>query len=164
MTLNKITIHWTAGTNKCNSTDLEHYHYLIDGEGNVISGKHKPEDNINCNDGNYAQHCGGGNTGNIGVALCGMAGYNGMQTSTKYHFTQKQCEAMFKQVAVISKKYNIPIDKDHIFTHYEFGLRNMKTSSYGKIDITFMLPYPKENCKTIGDFIRNKVRWYSKHI
>ena len=33
VSLNKITIHWTAGTNYPNSTDKQHYHYLVDKEG-----------------------------------------------------------------------------------------------------------------------------------
>ncbi len=61
--MNKIIIHWTAGTYQPNTTDLEHYHFLIDGEGKKHNGKYKPEDNENCNDGKYAAHTGGGNTG-----------------------------------------------------------------------------------------------------
>ena len=102
VSLNRITIHWTAGTNYPNSTDKQHYHYLVDKEGRIIEGKYKPEDNLNCKDGKYAPHCGGGNTGNIGIALCGMY-------DSRYPITRKQLEAMCKLVASLSSTHGIPI-------------------------------------------------------
>ena len=45
---------------------------LVDKNGSVKSGKYTPEDNLNCKDGKYAKHCGGGNTGRIGIAVCCM--------------------------------------------------------------------------------------------
>lgn len=47
-------------------------------------------------------------------------------------------------------------------THYEFGKANPKTSSNGKIDITFLHPFPEIKEDEMGDFIRNKIRWYYK--
>lgn len=159
--LNKIVIHWTAGTYNPNNIDFEHYHFMITGDGLVINGKYTPEDNINCYDGKYAQHTGGGNTGSIGIAVCGMANFNGGHDSTKYPLTKVQCERMFKFCADLCKKYNIPIDKGHIMTHYEFGKSHPNTSSVGKIDIVYLHPY--DVSKNVGDFIRNKIkRYYNK--
>jgi hypothetical protein len=45
-------------------------------------------------------------------------------------------------------------------THYEFGQKNPKTTSYGKIDIVYLHEYPSLKANEIGDFIRNKIRWY----
>ncbi len=93
--------------------------------------------------------------------MCGMVGYiNGKPNSTKYPLTKKQCEKCFELIAELSVKYNIPINKDNIYTHYEFGKTHPKTSSYGKIDIVYLPPYPTFNASQIGDFIRNKVKWY----
>ena len=64
--MKRIVIHWTGSTYQPNSVDYEHYHYLITGDGLTINGKYKPEDNENCYDGKYAQHTGGGNTGDSG--------------------------------------------------------------------------------------------------
>ena len=47
-------------------------------------------------------------------------------------------------------------------THYEFGQQNKKTSSYGKIDITYLPPYPDIKPQDCGTFIRTKVNWYYK--
>lgn len=162
--MKKIIIHWTAGAYTPNSTDLKHYHYLIDKNGRTNYGIYKPEDNENCNDGKYAAHTGGGNTGAIGIALCGMYGFTSVSKIGSYPVTKVQCEALFSFVAKLAKKYGIKIDSDHIMTHYEFGLKNPKTTSAGKIDIVYLPPYPQIKKQDIGDFIRNKVEWYSKRL
>lgn len=158
--MKRIVIHWTAGANQPNSTDFQHYHYMVNSDGLVVAGKFKPEDNENCNDGIYAQHTGGGNTGSIGVSMCGMAGFNGKADSTKYPLTAKQCERTFKLVAELCKKYNIAVTPDTVLTHYEFGQKNPKTTSFGKIDIVYLHAFPNVTRSGMGDFIRNKVKWY----
>lgn len=158
--MKRIIIHWTAGAYKPNATDLEHYHYLVDSDGNIHTGKHKVEDNENCNNGNYAAHTGGGNTGSIGISLCGMAGFSSRQNVGKYPLTKIQCERCFKLIAELSKKYNIAITPQNIMTHYEFGLKHRNTTSCGKIDIIYLPPYPDVEQAKVGDFIRNKARWY----
>ena len=148
-----IVIHWTGGVYEPNATDKQHYHFLVTGNGKIIEGKYKPEDNLNCTDGKYAAHCGGGNTGRIGIALCGM-------WSNDYPIKRIQLEAMCKKVAELSIKYKIPISNSTIITHSEFGQKNPATSYYGKIDID-KLPcvalYDRTSC---GNWIRNKVNWY----
>lgn len=155
--LNKIIYHWTAGTNVPNATDLAHYHYLVDASGKVYEGNYKPEDNLSCKDGHYAKHCGGGNTGAIGIAVCGMATVN-------YPLTHRQLEAACKLGAELSYKYGIPITNKTILTHSEFGNSHPHTTSYGKVDIN-ELPcvcvWGREAC---GDWIRNKVNWYKSKI
>lgn len=143
---------------------MEHYHYLIDGNGNIINGKYKPEDNENCNDGKYAAHTGGGNTGSIGVALCGMYGYKSKFSLGKYPLKQIQFERMFEFVAKLCKKYNIPINRENVLTHYEFGLAHPTTTSKGKIDI-IIIPYqPNLLPYQVGDFIRQKCIWYKARV
>lgn len=155
--MNKIIIHWTAGTYQPNTTDLEHYHFLIDGEGKKHNGKYKPEDNENCNDGKYAAHTGGGNTGAIGVSMCAMAGFNSAASCGNYPITPVQLEACFKLCAELCKKYNIPVE--NVWTHYEFGINHPDTTSHGKIDIIYLPPYPLVKRNEVGGFIRSKIRW-----
>lgn len=159
-----IIIHWTAGAYKPNATDLAHYHYLIDDEGKVYEGNFKPEDNENCNDGHYAAHTGGGNTGSIGISLCGMCGFVNRKSAGAYPLTKVQCERAFKLIAELSKKYNIQITPQNVMTHYEFGLKHPNTTSAGKIDIVYLPPYPDVEQSKIGDYIRSKARWYLQHI
>lgn len=158
--MKKIILHWTAGTNQPCNTDYEHYHYLINKDGVVIKGKYDVRDNENCTDGRYAAHTGGGNTGAIGVSMCGMAGFKSAKEVGKYPLTKIQCEAAFKLIAELAKRYGINITPQTVMTHYEFGQKNPKTSSYGKIDIVYLPPYPELTKDEVGNFIRNKVRWY----
>ena len=155
--LNKITIHWTAGTYVPNAIDKKHYHFLVDNVGKVFNGVYKPEDNINCKDGKYAAHTGGGNTGNIGVSMCGMY-------DSRFPITRKQLEATCKLVAELSKKYGIAINSKSIITHAEFGKANPHTTSYGKIDINKLPCVAVYGIKECGDWIRNKVNWYRSRI
>lgn len=150
-----IVFHWTGGNYTPCSVDLEHYHYLIDGQGGVHTGKYTPEDNINCNDGKYAAHCGGGNTGRIGLAICCRKDLNTLPT-------RKQVEAMCNLAAQLCYVYGLkPID---CITHAEFGQANPKTTSYGKIDIN-ELPYAAvKGVKPCGDYLRNKIQWYYNKI
>ena len=158
--LNKIIIHWTAGAYYPNQTDLKHYHFLIDKDGKIHNGKYKPEDNENCNDGKYAQHCGGGNTGAIGISFCGMYNFINRNNIGNYPLTKIQLEAGFKLCAELCKKYNITITPETVMTHYEFGIKHPNTSSAGKIDIIWLPPYSWVTKSDVGSFIRSKIRWY----
>ena len=62
----RLIIHWSAGRYYPSEFEKQYYHYLVDVEGKIYNGKFLPEDNNNCNDGKYAAHTGGGNTGSIG--------------------------------------------------------------------------------------------------
>lgn len=161
--INRVILHWTAGNYKANATDRLHYHFLIDDMGNVLKGRFNPEDNIDCKDGLYAEHTGGGNTGSIGISLCGMLGFKNNKDVGKFPLTKLQCEMAFRIIAEICEKYNIPVTPQTVMTHREFGLAHPKTSSAGKIDICYFPPYPEIKAEEIGDFIRTKVKWYQNH-
>lgn len=155
MKMKRIIIHWTGGTNQPNTADFEHYHYLINGDGLILIGKYRPNDNLDCKDGKYAAHTEMGNTGSIGVALCGMKDYTeGGKTS--YPLTLKQCLASFKLIAQLSKKYSIPITSHTVLTHYEFDCNRGKPGR--KIDIIYLPPFPEVTKSQVGDFIRNRIK------
>ena len=160
--LTKICLHWTAGANNPNQTDLNAYHYVIDSKGKIYLGTHKPEDNLNCQDGNYAAHCGGGNTGCIGLSVCGMAGFTTNKKETKYPLTQKQIETLCCLTGYLSLKYGIFISKKSVFTHYEFDRQKKKPE--GKIDITYIHYLPNLQIERIGEYLRNKAEWYKLKI
>lgn len=170
--MKRIHIHWTAAQSTPNSEDLKHYHYLYTC-GAVITGNHKPEDNINCNDGNYAAHTGGLNTNAIGVAFCGMMGFDYKTKKTPYPLDLKTCERGFKHIAELAKKYNIPIDIEHIMTHYEIGQAvkenkikrtPLTAANIGKIDIIYLHPYNNITPDKMGNFIRQKIQWYYNRL
>lgn len=154
--LRRIIIHWTAGTYIPNSCDLKHYHFLVNDVGEILKGTYTPKDNICCNDGVYAAHTKQGNTGSIGIAMCGMYNFKNSKNTGNYPLTKEQCESCFKKCAELCKEYNIKLD--NIFTHYEFNkIKNIKT---GKIDIIHLPPYPEVGKDQILDFIKSKISWY----
>ena len=155
--MKRITIHWTAGS--YTSRETSHYHFTVDPNGGINLGK-DPEVNKAPLKAGYVAHCGGGNTNNIGVSMMGMAGFKNAKNVGKYPLTAKQCEATWKLVASLCKEFNIPVTPDTVFTHYEFGKNNPRTSSAGKIDIIHLPHVPHLKKEEIGDYIRGKVKWY----
>ena len=155
--LTKITFHHTGGVYTPNQTDLNAYHFLIDGDGKVIKGKYKPEDNINCKDGVYARHCGGMNTGNIGIAICAMY-------SKDYPIKRIQLEAACKLAAELAERYGIRITNKSILTHAEVGKLLPHSTSAGKIDIINLPCMAVYGIENVGNTLRNKVAWYKQRL
>lgn len=161
--MKRIIVHWTAGGPIPTSYEKERYHYLIDSLGKIHQGKFKPEANLKCIEGMYAAHTGGGNTGSIGVSMCAMADFKNKNEQGPYPITKVQFESCMKFCAELAKKYDIQINPDTLMTHYEFGQKHPATTSYGKIDIIFLPPYPWISKDDIGSFIRSKIRWYEEN-
>jgi len=166
--MERIIMHWTAGQNTPNADEFQHYHFLY-GNGLKFNGFYKPEDNINCNDGKYAAHTGGLNTGSIGMALCGMLDFNSETKETKYPIKKIDVENMCYDAAKLCKKYNIPITSKFIKTHFEvrqdvingFIKRTKLTAANtGKIDIIYLHCFPKLTAFQIGNFLRVKIKVY----
>ncbi len=162
--MKRIIIHWSAGGYYPTDYEKEHYHFLVDKDGTVHNGKFKPEDNEICRVGKYAAHTGGGNTGSIGVAICAMAGFKSKTSAGDYPIQKKQFERTMELCAKLSKKYNISITPQTVMTHYEFGKKNPKTTSAGKIDIIYIPPYPWVAQDEAGSFIRSKIKWYRQKL
>ena len=162
--MKRIIIHWTAGTYFPTNYEKEHYHFLIDKNGNVHNGKFSPASNEICKIGKYAAHTGGGNTGSIGVAICSMAGFKNSKNLGEYPILAKQFESTMKFCAKLCQKYKIVISPQTVLTHYEFGLKNPQTTSKGKIDIIYIPSYPWVKNEEVGSFIRSKIKWYLQKL
>ena len=158
--MKRIIIHWTAGGHVPTSYEKERYHYLIDSLGKIHMGKFKPEANLICKKGMYAMHTGGGNTGSIGVSMCAMAGFRSKENQGDFPITKIQFESAMKLCAELVRKYGMKISPETVMSHYEFGQNHPKTTSYGKIDVIFIPPYPWISKNDCGSFIRSKIRWY----
>ena len=88
--MKRIIFHWPGGSNYPNSADLQHYHFVIDKDGKLYKGKFPVSANAVCKTDQfghalYAAHTGGGNTGSIGVAVCGNRGGLGFNCGL-HHF------------------------------------------------------------------------------
>lgn len=161
--MKRIIIHWTAGGYVPTSYEKEFYHFLVDSLGKIHLGKFKPEANLLCRKGMYAAHTGGGNTGSIGIALCAMADFKNKNNTGDFPITKIQFESAMKLCAEQAKKYDIKITPENVMTHFEFGQKHRDTTSFGKIDIVFLPPYPWVSADDVGSFIRSKIRWYQEN-
>ena len=162
--MKRIILHWTAGGAVPTSYEKNFYHYLVDALGKFHLGRFKPEANLRCVKGMYAAHTGGGNTGSIGVSMCGMAGFSGKNSIGHFPITKIQFEKTMYLCAKLAEKFDITITPDTVMTHYEFGQKHPKTTSFGKIDIIYIPPYPWIGRDDVGSFIRSKIRWYQEHL
>ena len=89
-----------------------------------------------------------------------MAGFKNRKCIGNYPILKKQFESTMELCALLAGKYIIEITPQTVFTHYEFGIKNPKTSSAGKIDIIFIPPFSWVAQGEVGSFIRLKIKWY----
>lgn len=162
--MDRVILHWNAGTHDVSELDLEHYHLLVDGEGNVHVGEHSIKDNVSTGDDDYAVHTKGCNTKSIGVAVCCMGGarqnpfYAG-----KWPMTEKQWETMARVTAELCHKYQIPIDNKHVLGHGEVQ-RNLGIKQNGKWDPCALPWAPSLSVGQVMDQFRGKVKFYFNEV
>jgi N-acetyl-anhydromuramyl-L-alanine amidase AmpD len=156
--MKRLILHWTAGSNKASSVDLEHYHFIVNGDGSVVKGDHKIEDNLSTADGVYAAHTKGCNGGAIGVAMAGMLGAEGPGKLGKFPLTKAQWDACMSLVKKLTNQYKIPITKTTVLSHAEVQ-NNLGVKQNGKIDISFGVPGKPElkTARACGDYIRQSL-------
>lgn len=114
----RITLHWTAGAYDPSALELKHYHWLIDGDGDIRAGV---DMRLNCPriQPGYAAHTGRANTNNVGVAICAMAeasqGHYG-----RYPIKAQQVEAACDLIADLCRTYGIDNTPRRVLGHCEW--------------------------------------------
>jgi len=155
--MKRIICHWSEGNYKANSTDLEHYHILIEGDGTVRGGDHTILDNVSASDGSYAAHTLGTNTGSIGVACCCMVGCQEKPFKPGSQPLKKsQWDVMVQVVAELCQFYSIPVTKTTVLGHGEVQ-SNLGIKQKGKWD---PMVWPWDTSKTraqVGVALREQV-------
>jgi hypothetical protein len=157
---NKLTDHWCASYYEQTFSD---YHFCVCYDKKLDKAyiwknpKIKPEDNDNTSDGKYAPHCKGCNTGNIGIGVCAMVGFDMKNKQSSAPLNKKQFELMCKLNAECAYKYKFKINEDTVATHSE---RNPGR----KIDIDYLPFIPNLKKENIYTLIRNKTNWYYNKI
>lgn len=155
----RIIVHWSAGRNSASDVDKEHYHFIVEGNGNVVRGDNSIADNVNTADGKYAAHTRGTNTGSIGVSFAGMLGaVENPFNPGKFPITESQWAAGMDILAQLSKEYGIPVTDKTILTHAEVQA-NLGIAQAGKWDFTRLTFAPDlKGAKAVGDKMRNDIK------
>jgi hypothetical protein len=121
--LERIILHWTAGSNTASDFDRKHYHILIEGSGRVVRGIPSIAANgigAPASAGARASHTLNCNTGSIGVSMCAMRGaverpFNPGPSP----LTRIQWETAARVVAILCRRYGIAVDRRRVLSHAE---------------------------------------------
>jgi hypothetical protein len=155
----RVIFHWTAGGNTPSNLDKGHYHFLIDGAGNVHKGTHPVEANRKPVKGKYAAHTLNCNTGSIGVAVCAMAGaVERPFNAGSAPITPAQVKALAGLLRDLCAQYKIPVTRETVLSHAEVQ-PTLGIKQRGKWDIAW-LPGMKGpgDPVAVGDKIRAMVK------
>lgn len=163
--LKRVIAHWTAGGYTANSVDKAHYHFIVNGDGTIVHGRHRPEANIRIqgDSSTYAAHTARKNTGSIGISMACMRGASTDDFGAS-PMTEQQFEAMCAKIAQLCDVYEIPITPTTVLSHAEvqpvLGVRQK-----AKWDFT-VLPFKPglRGWKACGDYMRERVLSYSAEI
>jgi len=160
--LKRILLHWSAGTHRAGQKDRKHYHFIVEGDGTVVEGNFKPEDNESTVT-PYAAHTRGLNTGSIGVAVAAMHGAKERPFDPgKYPITEKQLASMLRLVARLAVQYDIPVTRATILTHAEVQ-PTLGVKQRNKWDIMWIPGMDKPgNPIKVGDELRSRIRVHLK--
>ena len=143
MAMNRIIWHHSAGTYTPGDLDRQHYHRLIDGDGEVHDGRHAIADNApgrSMAAGTYAAHTRGLNTGSIGLTLCAMAGAEwGHPSGGQYPVRGVQVEALVVETARLCGLYGIEVTRRTVLSHAEVE-PTLGVWQRGKWDFDYFLP------------------------
>ncbi|MGV3617954.1 MAG: N-acetylmuramoyl-L-alanine amidase [Fimbriimonas sp.] len=118
--IKRIIVHWTGGGPRPSELDREHYHFMVDQEGDVVGGNHSIASNVDTSDGEYAAHTLNCNQGSVGVALCGMLNAREYPFEPgPYPITLDQWDKAAQVVAEICERYGIKPGSRTVLQHGE---------------------------------------------
>lgn len=158
--MQRVIVHWTAGTHVASENDRSHYHVLLEGSGKPVRGTPSIKLNEVVKTGSgYAAHTLNCNTGSIGVSMCCMGGaVESPFSAGKYPMTLEQWDAMTWAVADLCRRYSIPVTDKAVLTHAEVQ-NNLGVPQRGKWDVTRLAFDPSVvGAKACGDKMRAEVR------
>lgn len=157
--MTRIHVHWTGGSYLANKTDLNAYHILIEGNGRVVRGNKSIAANAPGSALKAASHTLGANTGAIGVSMCCMAGAVEKPFSAgRYPTTRAQWDNAMEVIAILARRYEIPVTPITILTHAEVE-PNLGIRQKNKWDIV-CLAFDDSiavGCQQIGRLMRLKI-------
>lgn len=153
-----IVAHWSAGQHKASVLDAEHYHIIVEGDGNLVKGDHDIKDNVNTADDDYAAHTRHFNTNVIGVSVACMVGAIERPFNPGTDpMTQVQWDKLMLVIADLCRFYNIPVTPQTVLSHAEVQ-GTLGIMQRGKWDFTRLAFDPQTvGAKACGDKMRRQV-------
>lgn len=120
----RVVVHWTGGSYEAAPEDLEHYHFIIEGDAVVRRGRHAITANarrLKRGDA-YARHTRRLNSNSVGVAVSGMRGARQAPFADgDYPILERQWRRLAGVCADIVDAYGVAIDPTQVLTHAEVG-------------------------------------------
>lgn len=134
--MRRIIVHWSAGGYEVSSVDKEHYHFIVDGAGNVVRGNNSILANVSTSDADgYAAHTQGCNTQSIGIAAaCMLNAVESPFNAGKYPLREVQWEKLIAIAACLCRNYSIPVTPKTVLQHGEVQ-KNLGIAQKQKWDI-----------------------------
>lgn len=163
MVMRRIVNHHTGGALVPSSFDLQHYHRIVDGDGNVHVGRHAIEANAPgraLSAGKYAAHTARLNSGAIGVAMSCMA--NG-QWSDPFACRAFPRPAQVAELIALNARlcvdYGIAVSRETVLSHGEVEITlGVRQSGKWDFDYDFMDRTDGRDPVVIGDTFRDRVQ------
>jgi len=158
--MDRVHLHWTAGTHTPNAVDKKHYHFIYAGDGKRVRGNRSIADNVPPLKA-YAAHTRGANSYAIGLSVACMGGPDVREkpfVAGKWPMTRTQFEEMCRDAAQICKRYGIPVAPKTVLWHAEVQ-GTLGIAQAGKWDATVLaFDSSKKGAKAVGDYTRSVVQ------
>ena len=156
--MDRIIVHWTAGSYDVSATDREHYHFIIGSNLVWVRGDYSIKANVSTSDSDgYAAHTKSFNTKSIGIAAACMAGaVESPFNPGKYPLLEEQWLALAAGAAYLCRKYSIPVTPTTVLQHGEVQ-KNCGVAQDGKWDINKLPWEPSMSAVDVGNLFRREV-------
>jgi hypothetical protein len=153
--MQRVIVHWTAGSYTVSSVDEEHYHIIVGGDSGLVRGDYAITANVSTNDADgYAAHTKSCNSGSIGISAACMAGAIESPFSPgSYPLLKTQWETLAAVAADLCNRYGIKVTPETVLQHGEVQA-NLGIAQSGKWDIMTLPWAPTEDA---GDAFRAEV-------
>ena len=157
--MERIIVHWTAGTYAISTNDKRHYHFLVDKDGKGWKGLNPVSGNARyAKLGAVTSHTLRCNTGSIGIAVASMGDAEELPFKPgPWPLTELQWTGLMGALAELCVAYAIPCAPKTLLMHGEVQ-KNLNIPQRGKWDIG-RLPFKLElkGCRETGPYMRKTV-------
>lgn len=160
--INRLVMHHSGGRHEPNALDLEHYHRIVAGSGEVLAGRFPVAANAagrKLAPGTYAAHTWNLNSGSIGLSMACMLGGQWDDPRACAAFpTRPQVDAFITEAARLCNAYGIRIGRRTVLTHAEVQTTlGVKQRNKWDFDYDPFGVLDSRDPIVIGDMLRDRI-------